>query len=227
MGNGFLKKNHTNPRSRGVRAFSLIELVVIILAIALIAGLLLPYLTKARAIGLRLSCVSNLGQVGLSFRSFAHDNQGKLPWEIPITNGGAMELASVGGVLAQFRAASNELVSPRALTCPADTRSQVTHWTNLTETNISYFIGLEARADNSQSLLSGDRNLETNGVAVGPGLLIASTNVPVGWTEAIHKNPKNSGNICLGDGYVHKVGNSWLKNQVQAQGIPTNRLLIP
>jgi len=75
--------------------------------------------------------------------------------------------------------------------------------------------------------LAGDRNLETNGVAVGPGLLIVGTNVPIGWTEAIHKDRKNSGNICMGDGNVLQVNNSWLMNQAQAQGIATNRLLIP
>jgi len=119
---------------------------------------------------------------------------------------------------------SNELIAPVVLTCPADTRRRVANWTNLTESNISYFIGLDARDNEPQSLLSGDRNLETNGIAVGSGLFVLTTNTPVGWTKDIHQN---AGNICLGDGSVHQFTGSRLTQQVQAQGIATNRLLIP
>jgi len=62
------------------KSFTLIELLVVIAIIALLASVLLPALTKAREMGRRIKCVSNLRQFGLAFIMYAQDNDGLLPY---------------------------------------------------------------------------------------------------------------------------------------------------
>jgi prepilin-type N-terminal cleavage/methylation domain-containing protein len=69
--------SHRRAASRG--GFTLIELLVVIAIIAILAGLLLPTLGRAKEKGRSIACVNNLKQLGVALNLYADENDGKLP----------------------------------------------------------------------------------------------------------------------------------------------------
>lgn len=62
------------------RAFTLVELLVVIVTIAILAALLLPALASAKGKSKGIACVSNLKQLGIAIRAYADDNSGDIPY---------------------------------------------------------------------------------------------------------------------------------------------------
>ena len=61
------------------KGFTLVELLAVIGIIALLLGILVPVLSKARTLTLRTVCQSNLHSIGLAFRMYLDDNDNIMP----------------------------------------------------------------------------------------------------------------------------------------------------
>lgn len=214
----------------------MVEMLVVVVVIAVLAGALLPALSNAKAKAMRIHCNGYLENVGLANRIFATDNGELFPWErsrAEATN--RMNFPDLTGLSAGdqvvriYKSLSNELSTPIIIACPADERGHAKDWRTLTTNNISYFVGLSARKSLPQTFMAGDRNLVLGGKEL-TGRVELKSGDPLGWDKNIHRY---QGNVAMGDGSVQQLSSGKLtsggrlKEALHNTGVETNVLLIP
>jgi prepilin-type N-terminal cleavage/methylation domain-containing protein/prepilin-type processing-associated H-X9-DG protein len=197
------------------RAFTLLELLTAVAIIAILAALLLPALQSGYGKAKRVTCGSNLKQIGVAFHAWAHDHNDLFPMQVSTNQQGTLEFAQqtranpdVSFTFRHFQALSNELAVAKVLVCPADRqRAPTDDFASLQNENVSYWINPDAAFGRTDSPVAGDRNLRTSGLTAWTFIQISGD----GRAEFTADQHVYRGNALFGDGHVEDLDNRQLR----------------
>lgn len=173
-------------------------------------------------------CLNNLKQLGLDFRIWSGDHHDRFPMAFYPNGPDTLKIQDGSNVFRYFQVMSNELDDLNNLTCPTDNRVPAASLSQLADTNISYFIGLDADEIRPKMFLAGDRNFTINGAQVRAGETVLKLGDKFGWTRKMHRN---LGNVALCDGSVQEITTAALTaastHSMTNSGANLTRLLFP
>ena len=230
MGNRKRGLTHSQALARDSQAaFTRIELVAVLLALALCAAVMLPALASSRPRSQRVTCANNLRQIGQAFHLWGNEHNHRVPFAVALSDGGT-QLHPLGvNPWLHFSWMSNELNSASILLCPSDSGRPARDFSadpnggyihpNFANAATSYALahgGSGTRADwFGNAIISFDRNMGFDSTASCPyfaqvrflAVTISSQSPALRWDGRLHAA---SGNILRLGGSVDQLSNAGL-----------------
>ncbi|HEX5222310.1 MAG TPA: prepilin-type N-terminal cleavage/methylation domain-containing protein [Verrucomicrobiae bacterium] len=207
------------------KAFTLIEMLIVVLAIVLLALLAVPMWTDPGPKPARVVCMNNLKQIAVGFMLYASDNSNQLPWQV----------SSPTHATEIYSKLTPYLKQPKTFICPADKTKRLAQadYSNLSNSNLSYFASLDASFTLTPSpvkiLFAGDRHLASANKPVNPGFLSITNAGVMSWTRELHfgEDASEIGVLLFMDGHSEAMKSQPLQTKLQQQGLVANQLMIP
>ena len=209
--------NNDNEKRKEVvmrKEFTLIELLVVIAIIAILASMLLPALSKARAAAQNIKCINNFKQQGLAFELYCNENGDYYPYGYDEAHGTSWEIImrSTGGTTnAAIKDNGTQSVATLLL-CPSASvhtvRSSVIFGDYIYNFNLigGIFGELSKAPRNRSNLTNLSKTLvTTDGVENEKSYLetIDEAKNTTTWVSTRHSEGKI--NVLFGDGHASKV----------------------
>ena len=208
------------PRSTK-KAFTRIELSMVLATFALLAGVLVPSFGVQRSGNERTVCVNNLKRLGEAFLQYSEDVSPRFmpqfSFRIASAQGGTL---GAYGVVRHLVVLSNYLSSPSLLVCPSTGRKPATSFRIVGEPDTTYVIGAHASPLDSSRVLLADKDIEGSDGGQSCSLLnnlfVAAFNGapshPETWGAAWSAtNHVREGQVLLSDGSVVATSSRQLK----------------
>jgi prepilin-type processing-associated H-X9-DG protein/prepilin-type N-terminal cleavage/methylation domain-containing protein len=210
---------------RRVDAFTLIELLVVMAIIAILAGMLLPALGRAKAKGKQAGCMSNLRQIGLGMQMYVDDNAGYGPTTTHGASTNASWIFQLSGYVGQV---------DRIRLCPADPKGNQRLKNSASSYTLNEYTAVDlvdpfgARLESFRKLDALPRPTETMIVfeisdAAGINTYndhTHSRNWHLGWGSVIADiqptRHGSSANYLFADGHVESIPAAKLKKMIEA-----------
>jgi Domain of unknown function (DUF4190)/GYF domain 2 len=163
-----LSRARREPAQYGGPGMALAGLILgyvslVMLPLVIVPAMLLPALAHARGQAQSISCINNMKQIGLAYRTWALAHGDEFPFNVSTNQGGTLELCTMGrdgfdrNPAFHFQVMSNELGTPKILVCAADTKRQpALDFISLQSVNVSYQVrtGTNINENNPQAVLA-------------------------------------------------------------------------